>query len=473
MGISRVELDYIAGLLLEGGAIRLNTTLLRMVEYDNLDAVTYICENREMIEEYGKNIMESPAENDEYTMETTPILLAAEKNNYRIVKILLKYGASMPSYEALKSQYNHLPPTQLTRIIYRYYKAISSEAYLLQTKANLVTDIFNLFKEMKRAKQDKKGMNDEFEILSENLEVVSRKVLDLARNDDEVCCLLAGDKASRSTACVSCTRHDTIPPVIKDALLLNVKGFLAHDKCQAVLTDLWYQSFGIEVQQSNVKKCASAALFTCLYPLLCILYIVFPCGPLRRVMKVPFIKFVHHTASRLTFLGFLIYSSLEMVVTAEDSFDTIESRHNASDEELRNAYLEFRNARLNQIGRICIFLWIMAMTLREVNDIRRMGRKMYLKIGCSITDILQLGFYWIYIVMTLVAIIKAHQTVQSEDFRGTVSPPPTQAGTVTTDNNIVPSMSNPDEKTLRLINPLSNCRSITKTTHFPNSSIWK
>ena len=36
--------------------------------------------------------MESPPENDEYTMDTTPILLAAEKNNYRIVKVTLNQG---------------------------------------------------------------------------------------------------------------------------------------------------------------------------------------------------------------------------------------------------------------------------------------------------------------------------------------------------------------------------------------------
>ena len=31
--------------------------------------------------------MEGPPENDEYTIETTPILLATETNNYQVVKV--------------------------------------------------------------------------------------------------------------------------------------------------------------------------------------------------------------------------------------------------------------------------------------------------------------------------------------------------------------------------------------------------
>ncbi len=130
----------------------------------------------------------------------------------------------MPKYEELKLKYGHLPTTQLTEIIYRYYNAISSEAYLLQTNGNIVTDIFNLFKEMKRAKQDKKGMNDEFEMLTANLEVVSRRVLDLTRNQTEVRYLLAGEKTTKLPMCDRCNQSIAIPSVIKQAVLLDVKG---------------------------------------------------------------------------------------------------------------------------------------------------------------------------------------------------------------------------------------------------------
>ncbi|XP_072030625.1 transient receptor potential protein-like [Amphiura filiformis] len=338
----------IARILMENG-IQLNTILLRMIEGDIPAAVTFICENKDKIEEFGQNIMDSPSESHEYSMETTPIILAAEKNNYHIVKILLTYGATMPSYEELKSKYSHLPTTQLTRIIYRYYNAISSEAYLLQTNGNLVTDIFNLFKDIKRAKREKKGMNDEFETLTDNLEAVSRTVLDLTRNEDEVRYLLTGDQIPSSSRCIQCSQHIAIPPVIKEALLFNVKGVTNHG--------IW------------------------------------------------FVKFVLNTASQNTFLGLLIFSTIRLTVNKEDVTDD----RTVTDEDIRAGYLSYRDADIHNIPRVCIFLWILGMTVRELNDVRRLGRKMYLKIACSIPDILQLVLYWIYIVMSFVAIVMKEQ----------------------------------------------------------------
>ncbi len=43
----------------------------------------------------------------------------------------MEYGAKMTSYEEIRGTFQHLPTTQLTRIIYRHYSAVSSEAYLL------------------------------------------------------------------------------------------------------------------------------------------------------------------------------------------------------------------------------------------------------------------------------------------------------------------------------------------------------
>ena len=41
------------------------------------------------VQEFGQSIMTSPSEIDEYAIEVTPILLAAENNNYHIVKVSL------------------------------------------------------------------------------------------------------------------------------------------------------------------------------------------------------------------------------------------------------------------------------------------------------------------------------------------------------------------------------------------------
>ncbi len=132
----------------------------------------------------------------------------------------------MQSYDSIKKTFGHLPPTQVTRIIYRHFNAISSEAYLLQTKGNILTDIFNLLRKIEHAKSEKKGMNDEFDSLTDKLEDVSRRVLDFTSNEDEARYLVAGDEVNTTSDVASCRRHYTIPPAIRSALLLDVKGVI-------------------------------------------------------------------------------------------------------------------------------------------------------------------------------------------------------------------------------------------------------
>ena len=143
---------------------------------------------------------------------------------FNLLQVLVTHGATMPSLESLKAKYRHLPTTQRTRIIYRYYKAISSEAYLLQTKGNLATDIFNICKQIKREQNEKKGMNDEFKELTKHLDCVTKKLLDFTRNDDEVYDLLAGDRPRGSRKCQRGCCLTAIPSTISDALRLNLRG---------------------------------------------------------------------------------------------------------------------------------------------------------------------------------------------------------------------------------------------------------
>ena len=48
--------------------------------------------------------------------------------------------------------------------------------------------------------------------------------------------------------------------------------------------------------------------------------------------------------------------------------------------------------------------------MREINNVRRMGRKLYLKVvGWNISNMVQLGLYWIFTVLYLVTVIQVIQ----------------------------------------------------------------
>ena len=49
---------------------------------------------------------------------------------------------------------------------------------------------------------------------------------------------------------------------------------------------------------------------------------------------------------------------MDGIVISEDEFAESDARQNATDNELRAGYLEYRGANPNQFGRICVWLFI-------------------------------------------------------------------------------------------------------------------
>ncbi len=98
--------------------------------------------------------------------------------------------------------------------------------------------------------------------------------------------------------------------------------------------------------QNNMRKWS--AWFVLLYNNQCF------CFNLHR-----FAKFVLHAASRVTFLGLLIFSTLKLSVKLEDATQDEE----ATEDDIIASYLSYRSADIHDLSRICIFLWIVGKLL--------------------------------------------------------------------------------------------------------------
>ena len=91
-----------------------------------------------------------------YTPDITPLILAAHKNNYEILKILLDRGASLPSPHDLKCSCDScLTSSQedslrfsLSRI--NAYKALASPSLISLTSADPILTAFQLSDELKK-----------------------------------------------------------------------------------------------------------------------------------------------------------------------------------------------------------------------------------------------------------------------------------------------------------------------------------
>ena len=86
--------------------------------------------------------------------------------------------------------------------------------------------------------------------------------------------------------------------------------FVAHPHCQQRLIEQWYHGLPGWRDQGSFKSGLTVLLMGLSFPLLSIAYILFPYGKLGRFLRIPYVKFVCHTASQLCFLLLLLYQTI-------------------------------------------------------------------------------------------------------------------------------------------------------------------
>uniref|UniRef100_A0A8C4VKX4 Transient receptor potential cation channel subfamily C member 4 n=1 Tax=Gopherus evgoodei TaxID=1825980 RepID=A0A8C4VKX4_9SAUR len=91
--------------------------------------------------------------------------------------------------------------------------------------------------------------------------------------------------------------------------LARLKLFVAQPNCQQLLASRWYDEFPGWRRRHWAVKMLTCAVIGLLFPVFSVCYLIAPKSPLGLFIKKPFIKFICHTASYLTFLFLLLLAS--------------------------------------------------------------------------------------------------------------------------------------------------------------------
>ena len=83
---------------------------------------------------------------------------------------------------------------------------------------------------------------------------------------------------------------------------LHSAQFVAHPHCQQRLTQLWYEGLPAWYMTNWLSSTMSTFSIGVTFPILCLLYILYPWGGVGRLMRVPHVQFVCHVSSMLCFL---------------------------------------------------------------------------------------------------------------------------------------------------------------------------
>uniref|UniRef100_A0A8C3NZT8 Transient receptor potential cation channel subfamily C member 5 n=1 Tax=Cyanoderma ruficeps TaxID=181631 RepID=A0A8C3NZT8_9PASS len=248
----------------------------------------------------------------EFTPDITPIMLAAHTNNYEIIKLLVQRRVTIPRPHQIRCNCvecvssSEVDSLRHSRSRLNIYKALASPSLIALSSEDPILTAFRLGWELKELSKVENEFKAEYEELSQQCKRFAKDLLDQARSSRELEIILNHrDDQSEELDPQKC--HDLAK--LKVAIKYHQKEFVAQPNCQQLLATLWYDGFPGWRRKHWAVKLLTCVTIGMLFPVLSVAYLIAPKSRLGLFIKKPFIKFICHTGSYLTFLFMLLLAS--------------------------------------------------------------------------------------------------------------------------------------------------------------------
>ncbi|TRY58497.1 hypothetical protein DNTS_004914 [Danionella cerebrum] len=231
-------------------------------------------------------------QNPEYstTMDVAPVILAAHRNNYEILTMLLKQDISLPRPHAvgcectLCNAKNKKDSLRHSRFRLDIYRCLSSPSLIMLTEEDPILRAFELSADLKELSLVEVEFRNDYEELAKQCKMFAKDLLAQARNSRELEVIL---------------NHTS-----------SEDHFVAQSNCQQFLNTVWFGEMASYRRKHTCLKIVSVLSVALLWPLLSICYLLGPRSRFGQVIHTPFVKFIIHSASYFTFLLLLNLYSL-------------------------------------------------------------------------------------------------------------------------------------------------------------------
>ncbi|XP_036005488.1 short transient receptor potential channel 4b [Fundulus heteroclitus] len=247
----------------------------------------------------------------DFTPDITPVILAAQTNNYEIIKLLLQRGVSIPQPHAVRCNcvdcmsHSDVDSLRNSRSRLNIYKALSSPSLIALSSEDPFLTAFQLSWELRELSNVENEFKSEYEELSRMCKQFAKDLLDQTRTSKELDIIL--------------NYRDDINPLMDEntndlarlrlAIKYSQKEFVAQPNCQQLLASRWYDEFPGWRRRHWAVKLITCFFIGLFFPLFSIFYLLFPKSRVGEFIRKPFIKFICHTSSYLTFLLLLFLAS--------------------------------------------------------------------------------------------------------------------------------------------------------------------
>ncbi|TKR67906.1 hypothetical protein L596_023980 [Steinernema carpocapsae] len=291
--------------------------ILYAILEENVQAVEMIVEHLEKIEQFNPETQGVVIdERSAFTPDITPIILAAHKDNYELIKLFLDRKASIPHPHDVRCSCKECVQVKaedtlcLSRSRINAYRALASPSLICLSAKDPILYAFELSWELRRLSYIENEFKSEYQELSQQCQIFSVKLLDQVRNSTELEVILNHttnaweEVTDRRSAHLS---HQLAR--LKLAVKLRQKRFVAHPSCQQLLAAIWYDGLPGFRNRHILYKLFLILSVAVSFPILSIMYLIAPKSCIGNLSRKPFIKFLCHSASYCFFLFLLILAS--------------------------------------------------------------------------------------------------------------------------------------------------------------------
>ncbi|XP_046645233.1 transient receptor potential-gamma protein-like isoform X2 [Daphnia pulicaria] len=293
--------------------------LLHAISEEYVEAVEVLLDHEESFHKEGEPHSWEALQPDTatFTPDITPLILAAHRDNYEIIKILLDRGAKLPAphdvrcgcIDCVTSRQEDSLRHSRSRI--NAYRALASPSLISLSSKDPILTAFELSWELRRLSFMEHEFKSEYQELRKQCQDFATALLDHTRSSYELEVMLNHDPkgpAFEHGDRMSLNR-------LKLAIKYRQKKFVAHPNVQQLLASIWYEGLPGFRRKNMLLQSLEVIRIGVLFPLFSLLYILFPHSRAGKTLRKPFIKFICNSASYFTFLFLLILASqrIEMV----------------------------------------------------------------------------------------------------------------------------------------------------------------
>ncbi|KAK1130897.1 hypothetical protein K0M31_017201 [Melipona bicolor] len=409
--LAMVELLIVMG-------VETKDALLRAIDQEFVEAVELLLEHEELLT--VNSVTEGNATKEvihswqkieptsaRYPPEITPLILAAQRNNYEILKLLLDRGATLPMPHDIKCGCTDClrsttDPLRLSSTRISEYKALASPSLIALSSLDPLLTAFQLSWELRELAIAEPESRGEYLKLRRQIERFAVDLLQQVRTTTELHTILNYDSEGQGNLATKQLAR------LELAIQYKQKTFVAHSHVQQLLAAIWYDGLPGFRRMSTLQKCGVLARTALMFPFYSVTYLLAPESKTGETMRKPFVKFLVHAASYVFFLFILMLVSQRAEVEIVKIFGSKEARRNIETELARQ-----RGAAPSSLECVVV-LYVLGFIWQEAREAYVDGLRAYLRDMWNFIDFTRNSLYVATIVLRTAAYLQQRTEISQD-----------------------------------------------------------